>query len=117
MSTEAFYKLPSDAAFTGPKVRHFTIVVGPDTVWLQATAIVDCDGNALGTASAPIRTDPVGSTTQPVTAAALPLPAGAATETTLAGIKTGTDKIPVSPATDRTTAAYVVVYEVTYPQQ
>ncbi|GEM_PF-6776759 len=33
------------------------------------------------------------------------LPTGAATEATLAGIKTGTDKIPNSPATDRTTAA------------
>jgi hypothetical protein len=33
------------------------------------------------------------------------LPTGAATELTLAGIKTGTDKIPSSPATDRTTAA------------
>jgi hypothetical protein len=43
--------------------------------------------------------------TQPVSAASLPLPTGAATETTLAGIKTGTDKIPASPATDRATAA------------
>lgn len=36
--------------------------------------------------------------TQPVSAAALPLPAGASTEATLAGIKTGTDKIPAAPA-------------------
>src|SRR4051812_37002229 len=34
-----------------------------------------------------------------------PLPSGAATEATLLGIKTGTDKIPSSPATDRATAA------------
>jgi len=33
-------------------------------------------------------------TIQPISAAALPLPAGAATETTLSGVKTGTDKIP-----------------------
>jgi hypothetical protein len=33
------------------------------------------------------------------------LPAGAATEATVAAIKTGTDKIPASPATDRATAA------------
>ena len=33
------------------------------------------------------------------------LPTGAATETTLAGIKTGTDKIPTSPAQEHATAA------------
>lgn len=33
-----------------------------------------------------------------ISATALPLPAGAATEATLAGVKTGTDKIPASPA-------------------
>jgi hypothetical protein len=38
----------------------------------------------------------------PVTAAALPLPTGAATETTLAALNT---KMPASPAQDRTTAA------------
>lgn len=35
--------------------------------------------NVLGTSAHPVRTDPVGTTTQPVSAAALPLPAGAAT--------------------------------------
>jgi hypothetical protein len=39
--------------------------------------------------------------TQPISAAALPLPSGAATETTLAAMNT---KIPASPATDRSTA-------------
>jgi hypothetical protein len=43
--------------------------------------------------------------TAAISAAALPLPAGAATEATLAGVKTGTDKIPASPSTDRTAAA------------
>lgn len=38
----------------------------------------------LGTATDPVRTDPTGTTTQPISAASLPLPAGAATETTLA---------------------------------
>jgi hypothetical protein len=38
---------------------------------------------AGGTAANPIRIDPTGATTQPVSAASLPLPAGAATETTL----------------------------------
>jgi hypothetical protein len=58
-----------------------------------------------GTSTDPLRTDPTGTTTQPISASSLPLPTGAATETTLSGIKTGTDKIPASPSTDRTTAA------------
>ena len=37
-----------------------------------------------GTAAQPLRIDPTGTTTQPISAAALPLPAGAATEATLA---------------------------------
>lgn len=41
----------------------------------------------------------------PISASALPLPAGAATEATLAGIKTGTDKIPASPSQEHVTAA------------
>jgi hypothetical protein len=43
---------------------------------------------AGGTATNPIRTDPTGATTQPISAAALPLPTGAATEATLAGVLT-----------------------------
>ena len=45
---------------------------------------------AGGTATNPFRTDPTGTTAQPITAAALPLPAGAATETTLASVLTTT---------------------------
>jgi len=67
-------------------------------------AVVSGGGN-LGDATTPVRVDPTGATaqpvtgtfwqaTQPVSAASLPLPSGAATETTLAGVKTGTDKIP-----------------------
>lgn len=36
-------------------------------------------GTEVGTAAAPVRTDPTGSTTQPVSAASLPLPTGAST--------------------------------------
>lgn len=36
-------------------------------------------GTEVGTSGAPLRTDPTGTTTQPVSAASLPLPAGAAT--------------------------------------
>jgi hypothetical protein len=38
-------------------------------------------GTEVGTASAPIRTDPTGTTTQPVSVTSLPLPTGAATST------------------------------------
>jgi hypothetical protein len=59
----------------------------------------------FGTSTDPVRTDPTGTTIQPMSAASLPLPTGAATEATLLNVKTGTDKIPASPSTDRTTAA------------
>jgi len=36
-------------------------------------------GTEVGTAAAPVRVDPTGTTTQPISAASLPLPAGAAT--------------------------------------
>jgi hypothetical protein len=43
---------------------------------------------AGGTVTNPIRVDPTGTTTQPISAASLPLPTGAATEGTLAGVLT-----------------------------
>jgi hypothetical protein len=46
-----------------------------------------------------------GSGTFGISAATLPLPTGASTEATLASVLTGTNKIPASPSTDRTTAA------------
>lgn len=42
--------------------------------------IYDASGNVLGVSGAPVRVDPTGTTTQPVSAASLPLPTGAATE-------------------------------------
>lgn len=39
----------------------------------------DNSGNEVGILAAPLRTDPVGTTTQPVSASSLPLPTGAAT--------------------------------------
>lgn len=45
--------------------------------------IVDDNDNVIGIATAPIRIDPTGSTTQPISASSLPLPMGAATESTL----------------------------------
>lgn len=67
------------------------------------------DGTETGTSAEPLRTDPTGTTPQPVTdnggsltvdATSLPLPTGAATETTLAdirdaaGVKKITDQLP-----------------------
>jgi hypothetical protein len=45
----------------------------------------DSSGTEKGTSGNPQRVDPTGTTTQPVSAASLPLPSGAATEATLAG--------------------------------
>jgi hypothetical protein len=53
------------------------------------SSLVDATGAAVGTAGAPLRIDPTGTTTQPVSAAALPLPAGAATAV-LQGTNTNT---------------------------
>lgn len=68
----------------------------------KARVIYGSDGvggyEEKGTASKPFRTDPTGSTTQPISATELPLPAGAATETTLGNIKSKTDNIPSDPA-------------------
>lgn len=44
----------------------------------------DAAGNPIGTPTNPVRTDPTGTTTQPVAVAALPLPAGAAAQASLA---------------------------------
>jgi hypothetical protein len=67
-------------------------------------AIYDSAGNLLGTSGSPIRTDPTGSTTQPISATSLPLPSGAATSanqttanTSLASIDSKlTNPLPVS---------------------
>lgn len=53
----------------------------------------------FGTNSNPIRTDPTGNTTQPVSVSSLPLPSGAATEATLALIKAKTDNLDVALST------------------
>lgn len=73
---------------------------------------------AQGTSGAPLRVDPTGTTTQPISATSLPLPAGAATETTLGtrladstfttrintlGQKTMTGSTPVVIASDQST--------------
>lgn len=57
---------------------------------LGATLRAAAPGGSVetGTSTHPLRVDPTGTTTQPVSVAALPLPAGAATEATLATMLT-----------------------------
>lgn len=62
-----------------------------DSVDILRVAIYDSTDTEKATLSNPVRTDPVGTTTQPVSAATLPLPTGAATEATLV-------KLPVAQA-------------------
>jgi len=96
-----------------------TQVGGSDGTNLQAARVFDADTGAgtqfvlgavlrksasggsveAGTASDPLRTDPTGTTTQPISAASLPLPSGAATEATLALIKAKTDNLDVALST------------------
>lgn len=61
--------------------------VAPARITAQRALHVNLRNNAgteIATSANPLRTDPTGTTTQPVSAASLPLPTGAATEATLA---------------------------------
>jgi hypothetical protein len=66
----------SSPSFTNVNVSVF----GKDAA---STALVTTSGTEIGIESTPIRVDSTGSTTQPVSVVSLPLPAGAATESTL----------------------------------
>jgi hypothetical protein len=114
-----------------------TEIGGSDGTNLQAIRVFDGDSGAgtqyvlgailrksasggtveAGTSADPLRIDPTGTTTQPISAASLPLPAGAATEATLAtrladatftarintlGQKTSANSTPVVLASDQT---------------
>lgn len=69
----------------------------------SATLIGGSDGTLLRafkvTTDGILRIDPIGTTTQPISAVALPLPADAATQTTLALIKAKTDNLDVALST------------------
>jgi hypothetical protein len=56
-----------------------------------ASILYDSAGVEKGTGANPVRTDPTGTTTQPVSAASLPLPVGAATEATALTLLTQAD--------------------------
>jgi hypothetical protein len=117
-----------------------TEIGGSDGTNLQAIRVFDADSGAgtqyvlgatlrktasggsveAGTATDPLRVDPTGTTTQPISAVSLPLPAGAATEATLAtrladatftarintlGQKTAASSTPVVLASDQSPLA------------
>jgi len=74
----------SVAAVTA-KTADYDTGAGTDTVPMFGVALPASGGAvAGGTSTNPVRTDPTGTTTQPVSAASLPLPTGASTEATLA---------------------------------
>jgi hypothetical protein len=126
---ESYVQVPPDS--TGKKIRHYQATIGGNAVYIPGNFLSSAAGVEIGLVSSPIfvrftdgaaaydaakgsqlpaalvggRLDVnVGNTVNVAITGTVPLPTGAATETTLAGIKTGTDKIPSSPATDRTTA-------------
>jgi hypothetical protein len=69
-----------DGKLATAKTADFDTGGGTDTVQMVGMALPKSGGAvAGGTATDPIRTDPTGSTTQPVSASSLPLPSGAAT--------------------------------------
>jgi hypothetical protein len=75
---------PAFADWSGKDATGATITfknpnVCTSVVCVPISSLVDSTGAAVGTAGAPLRIDPTGTTTQPMSAAALPLPAGAAT--------------------------------------
>lgn len=66
------------------KTADYDTGAGTDTTTMFGIALPKAGGAVPGgTSTDPIRTDPTGTTVQPVSASSLPLPTGAATETTL----------------------------------
>ena len=105
------------------KTADFDTGAGSDVVSMQGIALPKSGGAvAGGTSSDPLRVDPTGTTTQPVSASSLPLPMGAASsenQLTVIGHLDGVEaslasidsKTPASPATagNQTTANTALV--------
>jgi len=93
--------------FTGQKTGDYDSGAGTDTVLMVGLAL-PASGGAVqgGTSTNPLRTDPTGTTTQPVSAASLPLPSGAATESTLSA---ASGKLPATLGQKAMTASMAVV--------
>lgn len=83
-------KNASDATITGAADDIGSGVLAPFVKLLDGT---DGSSTPVGTATNPLRTDPTGTTTQPVSAAALPLPTGAATSANQATANASLDSI------------------------
>lgn len=62
----------------------------------------NASGTEVGTAGAPLRVDPTGTTTQPISASSLPLPTGAALDATLTG---GTARTKITDGTNNAALA------------
>jgi hypothetical protein len=71
-------------------VTSGTVTVTSGTVDANGKILSPNNTDFLGDNTHPLRIDPTGTTTQPVSVTSLPLPAGAATQTTLASIDTKT---------------------------
>jgi hypothetical protein len=83
-STEITSLSSIDGKLVTARTADYDTGAGTVTTEMQGIALPASGGPvAGGTATNPIRTDPTGTTTQPVSVASLPLPTGAATETTL----------------------------------
>jgi hypothetical protein len=64
----SFVQVPADS--TGKKLQTFNNTVGADSVHSEATTLVrSSDNTEIGTSSQPVRIDPTGTTTQPVSIA------------------------------------------------
>lgn len=87
-------------------------IIGADSAGVESTPVQSTttgalysnlrnnSGTEIATAAAPLRTDPTGSTIQPVSAASLPLPTGAATaskqDNIIAGLQTLNSLVPTT---------------------
>lgn len=80
-----------DVAGTLRGAKGFDLDSGVGTEFVQGVSLrktASGGSSEFGTLADPLRTDPTGATTQPISAASLPLPTGASTETTLGAVNT-----------------------------
>jgi hypothetical protein len=108
IAQESYVQLPPNS--TGVKLRMRCNTIGADLVCSQGFFLDDGSGSgALGLVGNPLfvtfTNSAIAATQSGVWSVNLGTIGGAATETTLSDVKTGTDRIPSSPATDRATAA------------
>ena len=89
--THSGVPLPDDAQDVN--VTGGSVSVTSGTIDANGKILSPNNVDFLGDAAHPLRTDPTGTTTQPVSVASLPLPSGAATEATLAALNTNAGDI------------------------